>query len=80
MHRFAQEDIQPGEEISICYYSSFFSLLWKLYVPCTMNPEWKLGQEFDYVKNQIISTDWNTCPSDCSCQDPVIRELVPEVR
>ena len=24
---FAQKDIQPGEEITICYYSGFFSLL-----------------------------------------------------
>ncbi len=77
---FAQRDIQPGEEISICYYSAFFSLLPGAHV-FGMNPEWNIEQEFDFVKNQAIySIGWNACPSDSSCYDPVIRALVQEGR
>lgn len=76
---FAQKDILPGQEISICYYTPYFGLLTILSVP-GMNSGANIEEEFHSVKNGFISPDWNTCPADCSCHDPAIRILVQEGR
>ena len=76
---FAQKDIQPDEEICICYYSPFHST----YIPpevCLHPPEMSLEEEFAVIKNELLSLHGITCPADCSCNDPVIRDLVHETR
>jgi len=66
---FAQKDIQPGEEISICYYSPCFWL-----VPEEMNPE------LSSLKQDMECTYGITCSTNCSCYDPVLRALHVEGR
>jgi len=77
---FAQKDIQPGEEISICYYSPFDSY----YIPpeLSLNPPsvMSLEEELVVMKNGLFASYGITCPADCSCNDPVIRDLIHEGR
>ena len=59
---FAQKDIQPGEEISICYYSPFHSD----YVPleiCFHPPDMSLEEEFVGIKNKVLSLHGITYPA-----------------
>ncbi len=76
---FAQKDIQPGEEITICYYPKMFSLMPDDRMPGT-NPKWNIDEEFSFAKKELKSTHGITCPDDCSCNDPAIRALVVEGR
>jgi len=76
---FAQEDIQPGEEICICYYSPFFGLFPGIRVP-EVNPECSVEEELNFAKSSIQSRFGITCPTDCSCKDPEIPALVQEGR
>ena len=77
---FAQEDIQPGTEISICYYAPFFCLINSNSLP-GMNPEFNIEEELKFVKNQVLTTVHGfTCSADCSCHDPAFRALVQEGR
>jgi len=76
---FAQKDIQPGEEISICYYSPFFSFNFTPFPD--MNPDLNIEEEFNFVKNKILSFIYGvTCSADCSCHDPAFRALFEEGR
>jgi len=80
---FAQRDIQPNEQIFTSYYAPFFSLLPKRpssHSYAGMNPEWNVEEEFNFMKNEMISTYGITCPADCSCNDPAILTLVQEGR
>ena len=72
---FAQKDIHPGEEISICYYSHF-------YRPSTSEPitDNYLEEEFYSAKNKMLSTHGIICPTDCPCYDPAICTLIHEGR
>ena len=63
---FALKDIQLGEEISISYYSRLFALGSARL--SSSNPELSLGEEFIYLKNQILSGYRITCPDNCSCK------------
>jgi len=79
---FAQKDIHPGQEICMCYYTPFFSLL---PIPSSnmypgMNPEWNIEEELNFIKDEALSTYGITCPADCSCNDPIIWNLVQEGR
>ncbi len=75
---FSQKDIQPGEEISISYYYPFYSK----FPPaiCYRLPNWSLEEELAEHKFITLSFFGITCPADCSCNDPVIRDLVHEGR
>ena len=76
---FAQKDIQPGEEIEMCYYSPFNST----YEPKALSevlPSRIFEEELAVNKNAILSLHGITCSTDCFCNDPVIRELVREGR
>ena len=75
---FALKDIQPGEEISISYYSHLFAL--GSVRLSSSSPKWSLGKEFNYLKNRILSGYGITCPASCSCNDPTIRALIHEAR
>jgi len=67
---FAQRDIQPGEEITICYYTPFFWL-----VPIESSTGETLEEEMKIAKD-IMAEDYGiTCPTDCSCYDPVVWAL-----
>ena len=77
---FAQQDIQPGEEICICYYSPFFKLDSLVRTP-GINPEWNMEQEFQFLKaKSLTSMHGITCPSECSCYDLTVPALVHEGR
>jgi len=77
---FALDNIEPGEEISICYYSPFFKLESNQVIP-DINPEWSLEEELNFVKNRMLFITYGiTCSPDCSCYDPVIRSLIQEGR
>ena len=77
---FALNDIKPGEEISISYYSPFFSLLPNVQYLPGMKPEWNVEEEFTFIKNHLLSTFGIACPIDCPCHDPGIRVLIQEGR
>ena len=66
---FAQQDIQPGEEICICYYYPFFRLDSDVRTPAIM-PQWNTQEEFTFLKTKSLSIYGITCPVDCSCHDP----------
>ena len=74
---FAQKDIQPGEEISICYYGFFFKMGSHLPFPGA-NPDCSVEEEFIFVKEQLLSFHGITCPADCACSYPSFRALVQE--
>ena len=68
---FAQKDIQPGEEISICYYSPFFGLT--PYVP-SLRDESRIEQyrrRVEFLQESMALDHGITCPTDCSCHDPL---------
>jgi len=72
---FAQKDIQPGEEICICYYRPFN----KFPVEHRSGlPDWSVEEELDFIKNSTLHLSGITCPTDCSCKDPAVRNLVNE--
>ncbi len=55
---FAQRDIQPGEEITICYYTPFFWL-----VPIESSTGETLEEEMKIAKD-IMAEDYGiTCPT-----------------
>jgi len=69
---FSQKDIQPGEEISICYYASFFFL-----IPIEHGGGVKSIEE----ELHSLAVDHGiTCLANCSCNDPAIRALTLEGR
>jgi len=70
---FAQKDIQPGEEITICYYSPFFWL-----IPDATNIS--LEEEFNIGKQHIALVYGITCSPNCFCYNPAIRALMEEGR
>jgi len=72
---FAQKDIQPGEEISICYYAGFFLLS-----PLDQRLGIDLDEELRIFKNQMASHYGITCTNDCYCNDSTIRALNLEGR
>jgi len=80
---FALKDIQPGEEITCCYYYPFFfSLLSDLDFPWT-NLDLSIEEELKYIKNKMFDKPAHgvvCCPPDCSCFDPTIWALVGEGR
>ena len=72
---FALKDIQPGEEICICYYASFFML-----VPMKHSTVMSVEEEFNFYKKVLASDYGITCSTNCYCQDPTILTLVKEGR
>ncbi len=76
---FAIKDIQPGEEISICYYSSFIGFDSNPRME-GINPDLNAEEELNYVKNQTLSLYGITCPTDCYCYDPAVLDLVKEAK
>jgi len=66
---FAQLDIQPGEEICICYYYPFFRLDSDVLTPAIM-PQWNTQEQFTFLKTKSLFIYGITCPVDCSCHDP----------
>ncbi len=69
---FAQKDIHPGEEISICYYFPFFFL-----APGVHS---NVEEELRFFKNAMSSHYGVTCSADCFCYDPSFHALVLEGR
>jgi len=71
---FAQRDIQPGEEISVCYYFPFFWLM--------PNESFRnnIEDELNFCKNRIASKHGITCSPDCFCYDPTFLALTEEGR
>ena len=77
---FAQKDIQPGDEITYCYYHPFFSLYQGVDFP-DMNPDWNIQEKLNATKEvSPFGIFGLTCPTDCSCHDPVILALFEEGR
>ncbi len=74
---FALKDIQPGEEVSICYYPSSYEAPPEMRIGL---PDWNVEEGFNVIKNVILSSRGITCPTDCFCNDPVTRDLVNEAR
>ncbi len=74
---FAQKDIQPDEEICICYYFPFFWLAPDDSVPNSVPNE---EEDFCFWKNQLASKYGINCSTDCSCYDPAFRALILEGR
>ena len=78
---FSQRDIQAGEEITICYYISFFG-----YEPysCPLDSKFpetnSIEEELSFFRYLMSSLHGITCPSDCFCYDPAIPALVREGR
>lgn len=70
---FALKDIQPGEEISICYFPLFYEIPLEKRIGI---PDWNPEKMFYVIKNEMLSSHGITCPKDCSCKDPVVRSLV----
>ncbi len=78
---FAQQDIHPGEEITICYYTPFFGLA--SYSPSigSFIPESiSIEEELNFFRTLMSSTHGIICPSDCFCYDSAIPALVREGR
>jgi len=76
----ALKDIQPGEEVTVCYYKPFFELNSLDHTP-GMNPEWSVEEELNFVKNAMLFPIREIiCPTDCSCFDPKTHALVQEGR
>ena len=78
---FAQKNIHPGEEITICYYTPFFGLT--PYVPSLrlMIPEFNsIEEELNFFHDLMALEHDITCPTDCFCNDPAILALVREGR
>ena len=78
---FAQKNIQPGEEITMCYCTPFFELqphsgFDSLVIPETNSIE----EELSFFRNLLASLNGIPCPSDCFCHDPTILALVIEGR
>lgn len=74
---FAQKEIPTGEEVCISY-CSFANLNSERPIPPTAknDPE----AEFEFVQRTLLTTWGITCPSNCYCKDPSIRQLVIEGR
>lgn len=74
---FAQQEIQPGEEVTVCYYTHFKNL-----GPSTMSDDEDQSSanpfEDDVAAIQaIMKKDWGfTCPKDCFCRDRKTRKLI----
>jgi len=73
---FAQQDILPGQEVTICYYTHFKNL-----GPSTVSEEEDHSSqnrmEDDFSENQSALKAWGiTCPADCFCKDPKTRKLI----
>ncbi len=72
---FAQKDILPGEEISICYYHPFSKF------PVEQRsglPDCSLEEELDVTRNTTLHLYGITCPTGCFCKDPAVRNLFNE--
>jgi len=79
---FAQKDILPNEEISICYYPLFFvrPLPEDISRGSGGSPGWNFEQVLRREKNGTLNIHGIPCTSDCSCNDPAISNLVQEAR
>jgi len=78
---FAQQDIQPGEEISFCYYSFHYEL--DSFGSVFSVPELKIEESassFDKYREKLVSVYGITCPADCHCYDPAVPALIKEGR
>lgn len=77
---FAEKDIQPGEEISFCYYFFFFSLIPDMPCPGT-GAGCTIQEEVNCFKTcSLYSVRDITCPTDCLCYDSATLALVQEGR
>ena len=75
---FAQRDIQPGEEVTMCYYTYFNDLgPSTISRPDVQSIHSKNPSEDDFGVNQIILKRWGIiCPKDCFCKERKTRKLV----
>jgi len=71
---FAQKDIQPGEEISICYYSPLFMLV----QPPLNIRDMDMNRHFQCFKSKSLSSFGIFCRAHCPCHDPAIGALIQE--
>ena len=77
---YALKDIQPGEEVTSCYYYPLFRLSSALHAP-GMNPDCSIKEELNFVKNMFQFPSLGiVCSADCSCFDPAILALIQEGR
>ena len=78
---FALKEIQPGEELTSCYYSQLFRLSSTILTPY-MSPEWSITEELNFVKNELFKFPslGIVCPADCPCFDPAMLVLIQEGR
>ena len=78
---YSRKDILPGEEITICYYFRFFTLLPIFSLPGSIAPQpSSMETELSCFKMVMAKIHGVICPSDCSCYDPAILALVREGR
>ena len=78
---FAQINIEPGEEVTICYYTPFFELQpHSRFVSLIITETNSIEEELSFFRNFMASSYGIICPSDCSCYDPAILALVREGR
>jgi len=78
---FSQKDLQPGEEITLCYYNSFYGHEPYAGTLGSKLPEFNsIEEELSFFRNLMALEHGITCPTDCSCYDPAIPALVREGR
>ena len=85
---FSLRDIQPGEEICICYYAHLTldmepdSVVRRRDPPVavlrSMIQQGKNPREFDFIVNESnLKLNWGIiCPEDCFCKNPEKRKLI----
>ena len=77
---YSLKDILPGEEITVCYYYRFFTILSDLSLSGSLvpPPDSSIEMQLSCLKTVMASVHGVTCPSDCFCYDPAILALVRE--